>query len=219
VYDTKSYAHLKTTRKFSKLVREGDSVLDVGCASGGFCHEVLKRGAKYTGLDITPNLLAKARKRFPKIVFIEGDIRRLPFGCNAFDVVVSWDVIVHVEEYLKAVDELYRVTRRNVIFSCQLWDGDEDVPGEQEQVPYNILGKVNFVKYLENLAPSVKVFAEYGYTLPNVKVPDKCKINLNTIAVLDKTQSSPTVITIANKQTTLLKSYLHRFLLKATGKI
>jgi SAM-dependent methyltransferase len=218
-YDTKNYAHLKTTREFAKLVRKGDSVLDVGCASGGFCPEVLKRGAEYTGLDITPELLSRARKRFPGIFFIEGDIHKLPFFDNSFDVVVSWDVVVHVDKYTQAVNELYRVASRNVIFTCQMWDGDEDIFGEQEGVPYNIFSKNNFIEHLENLAPNVRIVAEYGYALPNVSVPDKCRINLNSIVTLDKTRRSPTVVRIKKKHATLLKSRFHQLWLKIRGEI
>lgn len=218
VYSSKDYHRLKTTKIFKKFVREGDSVLDVGCATGGFYEIARKSKISYTGIDITHESISEAKRKYPTVTFLEGDIRNLPFKDNSFDMVVCWDVLVHVVEYRLALQELCRVAKRNIIFTCQLWENG-DVFGKQGQAPYNVFSIDNFVTFLEELAPSVRLIGEYGYMLPNVEVPRECKVNLNTIVVLDKTQSTPTDIKIRSRTLTLLKSRAHQMWLKIRGKI
>ena len=53
-----------------------------------------RRGAKVTGLDLTPELIEQAREnaaiaRLPDIVWTEGDVEYLPYADASFDVVLS----------------------------------------------------------------------------------------------------------------------------------
>jgi ubiquinone/menaquinone biosynthesis C-methylase UbiE len=74
-------------------VRAGQSVLDVGCGTGVVAVTAARAGAKVTGLDLTPELLAQARQSAPlagvEVAWHEGDAESLPFPDAAFDVVLS----------------------------------------------------------------------------------------------------------------------------------
>jgi ubiquinone/menaquinone biosynthesis C-methylase UbiE len=74
-------------------VRPGQGVLDVGCGTGVVAITAARLGAKATGLDLTPELLAQARQHAPvagvEVAWHEGDAEALPFLDASFDVVLS----------------------------------------------------------------------------------------------------------------------------------
>ncbi len=62
----------------------GDSVLDVACGYGNTAVTARRRGAKVTGLDITPKLFSQAKEeekiaQVSGIIWMEGDVQNLPF--------------------------------------------------------------------------------------------------------------------------------------------
>ena len=75
------------------LIRPGSNVLDVACGTGVVAITAARLGAKVSGLDLTPELLAHARENANiakvEVKWHEGDVENLPFDDSSFDVVVS----------------------------------------------------------------------------------------------------------------------------------
>ncbi len=68
----------------------GRHVLDLGCGSGRHASLLVDRGASVVGLDLSMPLLARAQRRVPPPhSVVRGDMRQLPFGTDAFDLVVN----------------------------------------------------------------------------------------------------------------------------------
>lgn len=56
----------------------GERLLDIGAGQGVFAPYVIRTGAHYTGLEISPRLLARAQKRdLARARFVRGDARQL----------------------------------------------------------------------------------------------------------------------------------------------
>jgi SAM-dependent methyltransferase len=100
-------------------VRAGDRVLEIGCGTGVVARDLAglvgRRGA-VTAVDTSATLLARARqlsRGVPggRIVFRRADGHRLPFADGRFDTVLAITVILHVEDPLRVVKEMARVTR------------------------------------------------------------------------------------------------------------
>lgn len=95
---------------------KGKKVLDVGCGTGRIIRKLTEKGATVTGLDLSSEMVLVAQKKFPKVKFVEGDIEKLPFNDEEFDVVVASFLIVHLKGLMKAFDEVYRVLKAGGIF-------------------------------------------------------------------------------------------------------
>src|SRR5436190_7672964 len=76
------------------------------------------RGAVVAGVDLTPELLAVARRRaadadYSDITWIEGDAENLPLPDGGFDVVVSSCGLMFAPDQQKAANEVARVTSKD----------------------------------------------------------------------------------------------------------
>ena len=90
-------------------------VLLVGVGSG-LDLPLLPRGPRYTGLDLTPAMLARARRKATAlkldIRLDQGDARRLPYGDAAFDAVVLHLILAVTPHPERVLAETARVLRR-----------------------------------------------------------------------------------------------------------
>lgn len=97
-------------------VRQGEKVLDLATGTGVTAIAARERGARVTGADLTPELLAVARERaraagFDDIEFLEADAEALPFADASFDVVLSTCGHMFAPDQPRVAAELARVTR------------------------------------------------------------------------------------------------------------
>lgn len=86
-------------------------ILDAGCGTGGML-DVYRSwpDAAVTGLDFSPEALRFSHER-GHTRLTGGDLTLLPFRTASFDVVSAMDVIEHVGDDRRAVEEIARVLR------------------------------------------------------------------------------------------------------------
>ena len=85
---------------------EGARVLDVGCGAGVPVARELARRHDVTGVDLSGEMVARARINVPEATFIQADIMTLDFAPASFDTVVSFYAIFHIPREEHA--ELFR---------------------------------------------------------------------------------------------------------------
>jgi SAM-dependent methyltransferase len=106
-------------------VRAGARVLDVACGTGVVAVTAARLGARVTGLDLTPELLAVARDNARiaavEIDFHEGDVEALPFERDAFDIVVSQYGHIFAPRPETAVAEMLRVLKSGGTIAFSTW--------------------------------------------------------------------------------------------------
>jgi len=79
---------------------------------------------------------------------VEGSVESLPFDNNAFDVVCVFDVIEHIEQQEKAIQELYRVCKNGGILYCSvpafhfLWSTHDEVNHHKRRYTVNEIREV-----------------------------------------------------------------------------
>jgi SAM-dependent methyltransferase len=88
------------------------SVLDLGCGTGLFLRLMGWPAHRYTGIDISPRMLRRARATFPRCTFIEASMDdRLPLVDSSFHAVVSLYALSYVSAPLHVVEEIARLLK------------------------------------------------------------------------------------------------------------
>src|SRR5690606_9017335 len=85
--------------------------LDAACGTGRHARRLVDLGHDVVGVDLTPEMLERARERVPEATFAEGDLHALPAPDAAFDLVVCGLALAHLPDLRAAVAELARVLR------------------------------------------------------------------------------------------------------------
>src|SRR6202521_248690 len=106
-------------------VHSGQRVLDVACGTGVVSVTAARLGARVTGLDLTPELLERARENARiarvEIDWHEGDIEKLAFGDAAFDVVLSEFGHIFAPRPEVAIGEMLRVLKPGGTIAFSTW--------------------------------------------------------------------------------------------------
>jgi len=106
-------------------VRGGQRVLDVACGTGVVSLTAARIGAHVTGLDLTPELLERARDNSRlcglDVEWHEGDVEQLPFGNGAFDVVLSQFGHMFAPRPELAIAEMLRVLKPGGTLAFSTW--------------------------------------------------------------------------------------------------
>lgn len=92
-------------------VRGGQTVLDVGCGSGLYCHLAAKHGAQVAGIDTAAGLIEVAKSRTPSGDFRVGEMEELPFDDGAFDLVTGFNSFQFASEPANALRQAQRVVK------------------------------------------------------------------------------------------------------------
>ena len=93
------------------LTRSPKKALDVGCGEGRFCRMLKLHGIDVIGVDSTPALIAAVRARDAGGAYLEAAAERLPFGDEAFDLVVSYLSLIDIPDIYSAIPEMARVLK------------------------------------------------------------------------------------------------------------
>lgn len=102
-------------RRLSWWIKESGAVvsclkpgktLDLACGEGrlGFLNE-------YMGIDLSKEMITKARSKYPNSLFCVGNAYDLDCSDNLFDNVVALRLFLHLDDWKKAFDEMYRVCK------------------------------------------------------------------------------------------------------------
>ena len=96
----------------SRLPQDGGHVLDVATGTGLVARELVRRGYRVTGLDQSPEMLARARSRFGDgVELVEASADALPFEDASFDHLTFTYLLRYVDDPASTLAELARVVR------------------------------------------------------------------------------------------------------------
>jgi len=91
-------------------------VLEIGPGLGADSEQIIRRGAIWSGVDLTPASVDRVTKRlslrnlpYERLEF--GSVCDLPFAQDTFDIVFAHGVLHHVPEIGKAEAEIYRILK------------------------------------------------------------------------------------------------------------
>jgi ubiquinone/menaquinone biosynthesis C-methylase UbiE len=90
------------------------TIIDLGCGPGQVASHIAQVGHRPVGLDLTPSMLAVARRREPRLALVCGDLLVLPIRSSSADAIVAFFAIHNLPRNVlpAGLAELRRVLRR-----------------------------------------------------------------------------------------------------------
>lgn len=201
------------------LLKKGETVLDLGSGAGFDCFLAANKVGplgKVIGIDMTPEMLKKARANAKKsgytnVEFRRGEIEKLPVEENSVDVVISNCVINLAPDKKKVFQEAYRVLkpggRLAVSDIVLLKELPEKVKNSVEAYVGCISGAIFKDTYLQLLR-------EAGFT--QVTVTNETSYELNVVINKPQTQAIIEETGITQEEFSQLGGYFVS--IKVTGK-
>lgn len=87
-------------------------LLDGGCGLGEWTLYFASKGFDAVGLDLSQATITRLKELFPERVFLAGDIRKLGFEDNSFDLYFSWGTFEHFENgFGEPLREAWRILK------------------------------------------------------------------------------------------------------------
>ena len=98
---------------FAEQLRGRGPVVDIGCGPGQAARYLADRGLPVVGVDLSPEMVAIARRLTPDLPFHRGDMLALDVDDGAWGGIVAFYAIVHLspDEVSRALREFHRVLR------------------------------------------------------------------------------------------------------------
>ena len=139
---------------FINYVKSGMKILDCGCGPGSITLDFAKLVApeKAIGIDIEPDHIEKAKilkkiRKISNIDFQVGDINRLPFQNDTFDLVFTHGVIEYFQYPVHAFKEIYRVLKKGGVIGARHCDWGGFLLSSPNE--YNMKGFSLFILLME----------------------------------------------------------------------
>ncbi|MEE8466549.1 MAG: class I SAM-dependent methyltransferase [Dehalococcoidia bacterium] len=183
-----------------RVLFPGATVLDVGCASGGFFNimRTFEPHIDYTGIDLSEKALELARERYPEAKFVLTEGFDLPFEDNSFDIVHCTSVFNNEPNYQGMLKEMYRVSNRFVVIDIRLlkdlgtvresvYNIQFDGAKVEAKVPYVVNDADEVANFILQLEPKPKALRGTGYFHQVAKEAESTQSNVcMTILLVQK---------------------------------
>ena len=158
------------------------NLLEIGCGVGRGIEELQKSVENYTAIDKNETLIDKLSKQYPSYTFLSGNIPPLSsLESAAYDVVVSFQVIEHIQkdkEYLKEIHRVLKPGGKAIIttpnrlrsFTRNPWHVREYTPEQLEKLSlkyfsivdvHGVYGNEKVEKYYKQNEESVKKYTRF----------------------------------------------------------
>lgn len=103
-----------------------ETLLDIGCGTGGFCVMAAPKLHSLTGFDGTVEFVEEARRRLPAYPFLVGEMEELPFSDGSYDIVTGFNSFQYAANIGAAFSEARRVLKPGGRLVAMIWGNKED---------------------------------------------------------------------------------------------
>lgn len=89
------------------------SVLDAGCGTAIFLHEIAKTyKGKLAGCDVSKKVIERNKKLFPEIEFFTINLNKKEDVKGSYDMVLCSEVVEHLSDWKQAIETLAKLTKK-----------------------------------------------------------------------------------------------------------
>jgi SAM-dependent methyltransferase len=115
--------------RFAASVREIGPACDMGCGPGQVARYLHERGVDVCGVDLSPAMVAQARRLVQGVEFRHDDMMRLEASDDAWAGIAAFYSLIHIprEDMARALGELRRVLRPGGVLLLAFHIGDETI--------------------------------------------------------------------------------------------
>jgi trans-aconitate methyltransferase len=152
--------------------QKDEHVLDVGCGTGTLTEKISESGAIVTGIDASPEMIAKAKQAYPQIKFFVKDATDFAFD-EKFDAAFSNATFHWIKDHSKALQCIYNSLKQDGRFVYEM--------GAKHNVEkiHNAVKKVLIdegfyenvtieVNYFSSAAEQAVMLEKAGFTISNI---------------------------------------------------
>jgi len=120
--------------RFADSVRESGITCDLGCGPGHIARYLHDRGVRVCGIDLSGEMIARARRLNPGIEFTQGDMRALPVQDGTWAGIAAFYSIVNLPPavVVKALHEMARVLKPGGQLLLAFHSGEDNVHTEED---------------------------------------------------------------------------------------
>lgn len=87
------------------------AILDIGCSTGYFGAQLMKKGAKVTGIDISTKAIKEAKKVLTEAKVVDLNEGKLPFKNKVFDSIIASELLEHLFQPINILKEAHRILK------------------------------------------------------------------------------------------------------------
>lgn len=163
IYNIYEQSRLKKSIDFCiKSVNSNSSVkvLDFGAGTGNLSRIFLEKGCTVTACDVSQKSLNILKDKLPSnnldTVLYNG--LKLPFEDNTFDITTTYSVLHHIPNYISAVKEMIRVTKKDGLICIDHEANENKWNPSIELIEYNSLTKQTIFEHIKKLFIAKELF-------------------------------------------------------------
>jgi 2-polyprenyl-3-methyl-5-hydroxy-6-metoxy-1,4-benzoquinol methylase len=162
-------------------LKEGVSILDIGCAQGGFAGMIAEHidSFSYTGVDISGEMIAKAKVKYPQHTFHEVKENDYSKIIGMYDLTLVLGILHLHESWRDTIQIAWEHTKSSLIidlreiFENTIEDKNKsyftmDINGNNEDysevLPYNLINSGDSLKIINSICKGAEKISYYGYS-------------------------------------------------------
>lgn len=103
--------------KYLELSGNGYNIVELGCGLSPFLDKAREQFKRVYGVDFSAKTIEESHKKFPEVYYFNSSAINVPCEDKKFEVSVAGELIEHLEEPEKLLEEMARITERRIIIS------------------------------------------------------------------------------------------------------
>ncbi|MDD4188412.1 MAG: class I SAM-dependent methyltransferase [Bacilli bacterium] len=135
-------------------------VLDFGAGTGNLSRIFLEKGCTVTALDVSQKSLnvLKDKLTFNNLNTVLYNGFKLPFEDNTFDITATYSVLHHIPDYISAIKEMIRVTKKDGLVYIDHEANENKWNPSIELIEYNSLTKQTIFEHIKKIFIAKELF-------------------------------------------------------------